>query len=113
MFTKPGPGQIYRQSSKRGERFLTVDAIDGLTDEEDDDDGGGGRARAARKAAAAAAAANQDAAVHASFQLVVMCGVVEAFRDVKWLCLTVLNVFGREALSDLGPKLAVRVTTPH
>lgn len=51
--------------------------------------------------------------MHASFQLVVMCGVVEAFRDVKWLCLTVLNVFGREALSDLGPKLAVRVTTPH
>ena len=34
-------------------------------------------------------------AMHASFQLVVMSGVVGAARDVKWFILMVLNVFGR------------------
>lgn len=47
-----------------------------------------------------------SAGSHASLVLVVMCGVVEAVRDVQNVLLLVLNVFGREALSDLGPRLA-------
>ena len=38
----------------------------------------------------------------ASFPLIVMTGVVEALRDLKVTLGMILNIFGREALSDLG-----------
>ena len=62
--------------------------------------GGGGTPR--ERLAAEQEKRKQANLAAASFPLIVMTGVVEALRDLKVTLGMILNIFGREALSDLG-----------